>query len=194
VRPSIEDLKTLWLHAYSRSAFDEAIEYLDLLPKVPAGVMARVLISAAVVAYARPFSACRVTSTEKVVPLRGVKPPDDLAENHQDAIDLRNKLIGHKDAVPAERHTTSPNIVLIHKLPTYFEVHTTTIDSMDQSAQLALKKLCVFFKQHCESIISPITKRYFAEVMKNPDGIYELIISEPPSDWIKPFQPKASAA
>jgi hypothetical protein len=194
VRPSVDELKRLWLHAYARSSFHEADEWLDVLSNVPAdSSVARALICAAVVAYARPFSRFRLTATEKVAPLRGIAPPKQLSEKHQDAIDLRNKLIGHKDATPASRHTNTPNVVLIHNQRTQFEVHTTRIDSMDESFRLALKELCAFFVAHCETVMKPITKAWFPEINKERLGLYELIISEPPNEWIRPFRPSTSA-
>ena len=196
VRPTVDELKSLWLFAYARSSLYEAMEWLDLLPKLPAGsALERAVICAAVVAYVRPFSECRVRPKEKIVPLKGVAPPDDLAGNHQDAIDLRNKMIGHKDATPAERHSSTPNMVLAHVENAHVAFHTTMIGGMDDSVRLALKNLCLFFIAHCEKYMKPITKVLAPEIRrKYQPGIYELVISEAPNEWIKPFKPPASAA
>jgi hypothetical protein len=191
MRPSHDELKRLWLHAYSRSSLHEANEWLDVLPSAPAdSSVARALICAAVVAYARPFSRFRVTPTEEVAPLRGIAPPQHLVENHQDAIDLRNKMIGHKDATPAKRHATTPNMVLIHLTPTHFDLHTTMIGGMDEPVRLALKELCLFFVRHCETVMKPLTKALFPEISKRQPGTYELVISEPPAEWLRPFCPQ----
>ena len=58
------------------------------------------LVYAAVVAYCRPFTKSQVKTDERVVPLGGVLPPSHLANAHNNLINLRNKVIGHKDAVP----------------------------------------------------------------------------------------------
>ena len=191
MRPSRDELERLWLHAYARSSFNEAHQWLDLLPKMQRdSPEMQAILCAAVVAYARPFSRFRVSPTKEIAPLSGVAPPKQLRDNHRDALDLRNKVIGHKDAMPAKQHTTTPNIVLLHVTPTYFEMHTTTVGSMDESTREALKELCVFFKKHCEKIIRPLTKRNVSEVLKRSPDVYELIVSDAPSEWLRPFRPQ----
>jgi hypothetical protein len=191
MRFSTDELKRLWLHAYSRSSLNEAVEWIDALPHLPPDLpLGRALVCAAVVAYARPFSRCRVSPTEEVAPLQGIAPPMHLIERHRDALNLRNKVIGHKDATPAKGHSTTPNMVLLNIAATQFDLHTTMIGGMDEPTRLALKELCLFFIQHCENIMRPLTNALFPEIMKKSPGVYELIISEPPEDWIRPFQPK----
>ena len=148
------------------------------------------ILCAAVVAYARPFSRFRVTATKEVAPLSGIAPPKHLRQNHREAIDLRNKVIGHKDSLPAKYHTSTPNIVLLHVTKTYFEMHTTVVGSMEEPTRAALKELCIFYREYCEGIIKPLTKAYFSEVMKRSPGIYELIVCDPPGDWLRPFHPQ----
>jgi hypothetical protein len=97
-------------------------------------------------------------------------------------------MIGHKDATPAQRHTTTPNVVLVHINSKGFNLHTTIIGEMESPMRNALKELCVYFVAHCEENLRPLTQRYFSQVMSHPPGVYELVISEPPDDWIRPFQ------
>src|SRR5262249_12396466 len=158
------------------SSFIEAFEWLDLLPTTkPDSPTMQAILCAAVVTYARPFSRFRVSPTKEIAPLSGVAPPKHLRGNHKDALLLRNKVIGHKDAMPAKHHTTTPNIVLLHVIPPLLEVHTTTVGGMEESTRKALKELCVFFRKHCEKIMQPVTKKYVSEIMKRSPGVYELI-------------------
>jgi len=120
-------------------------------------------------------------------PLGHIPPPPKLAEFHQDALDLRNKVIGHKDAVPAQRHMTTPNVVLVHTTSERFALRATTIGEMGVKTRNALRALCAHFVAHCERELRPLTKAIFSEVMRHQPGDYEMVISEPPQDWIRPF-------
>src|SRR6266849_9160336 len=168
MRPTFEELKTYWLFAYSRSSLLEADELLKAMETAtPRSIALRAIISAAVVAYARPFTKFQVTNGQRVAPLENIPPPPQLAEFHQDALDLRNKMIGHKDAIPAERHTTSPNVVLVHIRFRTFELHTTTIEEMEAETRNALRALCAYFVAHCERKLRPLTRAHFSEVMRH---------------------------
>jgi len=189
-RPTIQELQRWWLLAYSRSSLIDAGAFLNAIDTARLGSNEmRALIDAAVVAYARPFTKFQLTRHERVAPLADIDPPSNLVEFHKDALDLRNKLIGHKDATPADRHATSPNVVLLHINSTGFNVHTAIIAEMETVMRNALKELCAYFVKYCENELQPLTKGYFSEVMKHPPGHYELVVSEPPADWIRPFRP-----
>jgi hypothetical protein len=189
-RPTIEELQTFWLLAYSRASLLDANAFLEAMETAnPNSIEVRAMIDAAVVAYARPFNKFQVTRERRVAPLAEIPPPTHLAEFHQDALDLRNKLIGHKDATPARRHTTTPNVALVHIDSEGFNLHTTIISEMEAPMRNALKELCAYFVKHCEKNLRPLTRGYFSEVMKHPPGRYELVISKPPADWIRPFRP-----
>jgi hypothetical protein len=189
-RPTIEELQTFWLLVYSRASLLEANALLKAMEIAkPESIELRAIIDAAVIAYARPFNKFQVTRERRVAPLADISPPTHLAEFHQDALDLRNKLIGHKDATPAQRHTTTPNVVLVHINSKGFNLHTTIIGEMETPMRNALKELCAYFVKHCEKNLRPLTKGYFSEVMKHSPGVYEFVISEPPADWIRPFRP-----
>jgi hypothetical protein len=189
-RPTIEELQTFWLLAYSRTSLLDARAFLNAMDTVkPKSIELRAMIDAAVVAYARPFNKFQVTRERRVAPLADIPPPTHLAEFHQDALDLRDKMIGHKDATPARRHTTTPNVVLVHINSKGFNLHTTIIGEMETPMRNALKELCDYFVGHCEKNLRPLTRGYFSEVMRHPPGVYEMVISEPPDDWLRPFRP-----
>ncbi len=99
-------------------------------------------------------------------------------------------MIGHKDATPAKGYTATPNIVLVRIYPDNFSLNSTTIGEMEPALKSALPELCAYFVKHCEQNLSRLKKLYNSELMKNQPGEYELVISEPPTDWIVPFKPK----
>jgi len=84
MRLTLEELKSIWLHAYSRSSFVEAHQWLvDMETVEPNSSHFRALIYGAVVAYVRPFTKSRVLPGESLVPLTNVNPPTHLARAHQ---------------------------------------------------------------------------------------------------------------
>ena len=99
-------------------------------------------------------------------------------------------MIGHKDATPAKGYTATPNIVLVRIYPDNFSLNGAMIGEMEPALKSALPELCAYFVKHCEGNLSRLRKIYLSELMKNPPGQYELVISEPPSDWIVPFTPR----
>jgi hypothetical protein len=191
MRPSVEDLQTIWLLTYSRSSLIDAHEFLKALDIVaPQSLHYRALIDAAVIAYTRPFIQCQIPLKGKVVPLKDVRPPPNLAEFHRHALIMRHTMVGHKDATPVQGYTATPNIVLVKINSKGFKLHSTTIGEMEPLMRSALRELCTYFLKHCTEKLRPLTKTYYPEVMKNRPGAYELVISKPPADWIIPFQPK----
>lgn len=158
----------------------------------PESVELRALIDAAFVAYARPFSKCKVPHGPRVAPLKDVPAPVSLAYFHKSALIARNTMVGHKDATPAEGYTATPNVVLVDVDSDNFAVNCVMIGEMKDSLRHALKELCDYFVKHCERELSLWKKSYGCEVMKNPPNKYELVISDPPHDWIVPFRIKHS--
>src|SRR5438477_6580445 len=183
MRPTVEDLQAIWLFTYSRSSLLDAAGFLTELDKVaPGSLQYRALIDAAIVAYARPFTGWGLPPKGKrIAPLKGVLPPQRLAEFHKHALDARDTMIGHKDATPAKGYTATPNIVLVRIDPDNFSFNSTTIREMEPALKSALPELCAYFVKQCEGNLSRLRKIYFSELMKNPPGHYELVISEPPA-------------
>jgi hypothetical protein len=71
-----------------------------------------------------------------------------------------------------------------------FDLNGTMIGGMRPEMKRALSELCAYFVKACEPNLTRLRKRYLSEVMKNPPGQYELVISESPADWLIPFRPK----
>jgi hypothetical protein len=138
-----------------------------------------------------PFAFCH-PKRKKVVPLKGVLPPQHLAEAREYALILRDTVIGHKDATPAKGYTATPNIVPVGIYADNFSLNSVTIGEME-TLKSALPEHCDYFVKQCEGNLSRLRKIYLSELLKNPPGTYELVISEPPADWIIPFQTKHGA-
>jgi hypothetical protein len=196
MRPTVEHLQEIWLFTYSRASLLDAAKFLAELDKVELESLRYLALrDAAIVAYARPFRGCYLPmppKRKKFVPLEGVLPPQHLAEAHENALILRDTVIGHTDATPAKGYTDTPNIVLvgIDPDPRKFSLNSTTIGEMLPPLRNALPELCDHFVKHCEGNLSRLKKIYPPELMKNPPGKYELVISEAPADWLIPFRTK----
>lgn len=195
MRPTHDELKSIWLHSYSRSSLLEAQQWIDTMARInPKAPEMRALVCATVISYARPFTISQVTAKERVVPLAGVAPPQELAAAHEMVLKLRNKVMGHKDAIPAKGDAVSPNIVLLRRDATGFDLHTVIIEGMTDKNQDEVRKLCQHFTAYCESKIRPIIDHYGDEVMKYPPGMYELVVCDAPDPWVRAFAPKAAEA
>jgi hypothetical protein len=128
---------------------------------------------------------------ERVVPLAGVPPPQHLAQFHENALIQRDTMIGHKDATPAKGYTATPNVVVVRIYSgDDFSLHATMPGTMEPAMKNGLSELCTYFVKHCESKLDRLNWTYRSEFMEYPLGQYELVISEPPADWLIPFQTK----
>jgi len=199
MRAAVEDLQAIWLFTYSRSLLLDAKNFLAELREVvpdldkitPESLRYRALVEAAVVSYGRPFTTCFLPPKRKVVPLAGVPPPQHLAEFHDNALILRDTMVGHKDATPAKGYTATPNIVVVRIYPDdNFSLNATMLGRMEPAMKSGLGELCNYFVKHCEANLSRLRKHYLSEFMKHQPGQYELVISEPPADWLIPFRTK----
>jgi hypothetical protein len=193
-RPSLEELQRVWLLAYSRASFLEAAEFLKAMDAAnPESVTFRALVHAAFVAYARPFNQCKVPGRRRLVPLKDVPPPPLLADFHRHALDARNTTIGHKDATPARGYTATPNVMLFEIKSSNFGINTAMPSEMKDPMKKAMRELCDHFVKHCEQELGRWKRAYGSEVMKKPPGDYELVICEPPFDWMIPARTKHGA-
>jgi hypothetical protein len=198
MRPTIAHLQAIWLFTYSRSSLLDAANFLgqvsDIAPALdkvtPESLRYRALVDAAIISYARPFTTCFLPPNRRVKPLGDVRPPEHLTEAHEHALILRDTMIGHKDATPAKGYTASPNIVVVRIWNGNLSLNGTMIGDMYPELKNALTELCAHFVKHCESNLSQSRKRYLSEFMQHPTGQYELVISEPPADWLTPFRTK----
>jgi hypothetical protein len=197
--PTVADLQAIWSFTYSRSSLLEAKNFLaevsdvapDLNQVTPESLRYRALVYAVITAYARPFTTCRIPPNRQFKPLDNVPPPQELAQFHDDALILRNTMIGHSDATPAKGYTASPNMVVVRIYPdNKFSLHSVTLGEMEPPMKKALPELCDHFVLHCDANLSRLMKPYRSELMNRPPGRYELVIAEPPADWIVPFKPK----
>src|ERR1700747_1798787 len=119
MRPTVEDLQAIWRFTYSRASLLEAVKYLEELDTVATdSPQYRALIHATIAAYARPFTSCYLPPRrKKVVPLKDILPPRHLTQFHGHALTMRDTMIGHTDATPAEGYTATPNIVVVRIYP-----------------------------------------------------------------------------
>jgi hypothetical protein len=194
MRPTFDDLKNLWLIAYSRGSLCEADRWVDDMAKVESSPsLLAALVCAAVIAYVRPFTESRLpvsavagaVEKKEIIALEGILPPSQLAPAHTEVLALRHKVLGHKDATPAQGHTETANKLLLRvEAGGGVALHTTPPIEMDVQARRDLKALCSHFIAHCEQQFDLFVKKYRAELTLSP-GRYQIFICEPPDDWIK---------
>jgi hypothetical protein len=186
MRPTFDDLKRLWTLTYSRSALLEADRWLGKMERVSDRELLSGLVCAVIAAYGRPFTQSRVAPGQTIVPLRGVAPPKHLEATHCDLLNIRNKVIGHKDATPAPGHTETPNVLIVRRDDAGFHLHTSITQEMDRELRGRIKELCSYYVTHCDQQLDSLIKKYGAEFAQLKPGVYDVIVSEEPGDWIRP--------
>ena len=181
--------------AYSRASFLETIAFVKQMDGTkPETVEMQALIEATFIAYNRPFKKCQIAPGRYIAPLKQIPPPPRLAEFHEDALEARDRMIGHKDATASKRYTATPNIVTVTIVSGNFDIGTFgRFAEMESPMRNALRELCDYFVDHCEQEVSLWKKAYGCDVMEKGQGKYELVISEPPAEWLVPFRVKHGA-
>ena len=187
MRPTVEDLQAIWRFIYSRASLLQAAEFFAELDNVvPESIQGRALIEMTLIAYARPFTGCLLPPKgDKLIPLDDVSPPQHLAKVHREMLKLRNTVIGHKDA------TATQNVVKVEIIhPPRVTLNVAMVGGVWPPLKSWLDELCNHFVKHCDDNLHRLNKTHRAEFMKHPPGQYQLVISEPPADWLTPFQTK----
>jgi hypothetical protein len=95
--------------------------------------------------------------------------------------------MGHKDARPGEGNEESPNLVILNLFPASTDVHTIGYGEMTEEVRDEVCALCDYFVGQCLLRLDPVIKRCLPAIRKHPVGTYKLCLTEPPHDWIKPF-------
>src|ERR1700733_1336608 len=88
----------IWRYTYARSSLVEAREAAKLLaanPRLP-DEMKRSIVYQVVIAYARPFTKSQVTDSKRIVPLEDELVPAEFRALHEEYIQMRNCVFGHK--------------------------------------------------------------------------------------------------
>jgi hypothetical protein len=186
MRPTINELKSLWALAYSRSAMIQADGWVaDMEVIDPRTTNYRALICALVAAYARPFTKSQVTSSERIIPLAGVPPPSELELTHSNLLSLRNKVIGHVDVLPAKGHAETPNKMLIFRDANGFDLHTVLTSDIAGEERQKIRQLCAHFRAYCDEKLMPLMAKISGDVPASP-GVYEVMLTDEPEEWFKP--------
>jgi hypothetical protein len=186
MRPAFEDLKSFWILAYSRAAFSEVLRFVDAMQKTePLSIELRALTSATVISYARPFTKSQITRHQRIIPLKGVVPPSDLASLHDELLAMRDRVIGHKDATLGREN---PNMVIINRGKRgKTSLRTLAIANFSPVKLQGIRELCAHFIKYCDEQGRPIMQRCEAAVLSLRPGVYELLATQAPDEWVRPI-------
>jgi hypothetical protein len=186
--PSQHDRIEIWRYIYARSSLVEAREAARLLvahPEFPDDIK-RAIVYQIVIAYARPFTKSQVTDSKRIVPLTSDVVPVEFRPLHGEYLQMRDRTIGHKDAIAFPSELL--NKVIVDKDDTGFELHTVSPFAMFDTGLQQTISLCDRLIEHCISKVQDYC-RHFVGVGK---GTYVLSIEENPAEWLSMMPNKAS--
>ena len=178
--PSHHDRIEIWRYTYARSSLIEAREAAKLLlahRELPSEIQ-EAIVCQIVVAYARPFTKSQVTESKRIVPLASDVVPGEFQALHTEHLEMRDRGIGHKDAIA---FPSSPmNKVIVRRDDTGFELHTVSHYTMLEGGLRQTIKLCDCLIDHCIAKLTPHCS-CFVDVKQ---GVYVLSIEEDPKEWL----------
>jgi hypothetical protein len=178
--PSHNDRIEIWRYTYARSSLVEAREAAKLLlahPELPPEIQ-EAIVCQIVVAYARPFTKSQVTNSRRIVPLADDVVPAEFHALHTEHLEMRDRGIGHKDAIA---FPSSPmNKVIVRRDDTGFELHTVSHYTMLEGGLRQTVRLCDHLIDHCIAKLTP----YCACFVGVEKGVYVLSIEADPKEWL----------
>jgi len=178
--PSHHDRIEIWRFTYARSSLVEAREAAKLLIAHPefSDEIKQAIVYQIVVAYARPFTKSQVTDSERIVPLAKDVVPAEFQRLHDEYLQMRDRTIGHKDAVA---FPSAPlNKVIVHIDDAGFQLHTVSPFTMLDSGLQQTISLCDRLIEHCVSKV----RGYCHHFVGIGRGTYVLSIEGNPAEWL----------
>jgi len=170
----------MWRYTYARSSLIEARQAARFLienPKLPDQVR-QALVCQAVIAYARPFTKSQVTESKRIVPLSSEVVPAEFRDLHNEYLQMRDRTIGHKDAVAFP--WAPVNRVIVRVDDTGFELHTVSPYAMVDTGLRQTVKLCDYLVEYCASKV----QEHFSHFVGIGKGVYFLSIEADPIEWL----------
>ena len=194
MKPSEQERIAIWKWAYTRGCLLNCSSFLDELVAAnnyPHTVI-RALNDAAIVSYGQPFTNWDVlpkipgerAKKISIKPLDQIAPPDVLKIAHDQLLELRHKVVAHKDATGGDFEKVS--LVHILRDQTGFNVAPIQLARLHRPLIDKAKQLCTFYINHCASELSPIIEKYKDSIFARDVGKYELVL-DPSADWLKPL-------
>jgi hypothetical protein len=179
--PSHQDRIEIWRYTYARSSLIEAREAAKLLiahPEFPDEIK-EAIVYQIVIAYARPFTKSQVTNSKRIVPLAIDVVPAEFQPLHDEYLQMRDRTIGHRDAVA---FPSAPlNKVIVHVDNAGFvELHTVSPFTMLDSGLQQTLLLCEHLIKHCVLKVGDYCHHFVGVA----PGTYVLSIDENPAEWL----------
>jgi hypothetical protein len=182
--PPQHDRLEIWRCVYARDSLLEASEAAKFLlaNRSLCPPLQRAVVCHIVIAYARPFTKCKITASRtKTFLLDGEKavPPEFQAQHHE-LLNMRNWAIGHKDAT-AFPDATLLNKVLVRVSGGMVQMNAAVPTGIADSLLQDTVKLCRrLVADCCEAEI----KKYISHFSGRDQGLYYLNLEESPSEWL----------
>ncbi len=178
--PSQDDRIEIWRYTYARSSLVEAREAANLLathPEFPNEIK-QAIVYQIVISYARPFTKSQVTDSKRITPLAGEVVPAEFRQLHDEYLQMRDRTIGHKDAVAFPAAPLNKVIVLVDD--TGFELQTVSAFTMLDTGLQQTISLCDRLIEHCVSKVQAYC-HHFDGIAK---GTYLLRTDGNPTEWL----------
>lgn len=178
--PSQADRIQFWKHAYARASFVQSQVFIELLLRENPDfntTLRRALTVAIVTTYCRPFK------QRKPVRLSDEIVPSKYQEIHNKAIELRDKVIAHRDidGPTADWGFVSQLRVTVGQTGVTFDTLSPNIDNdMATNLKPLIKELVVMM----DTEMTPFLKKFNP---LPPPATYVISLEETPTEWLIPI-------
>jgi hypothetical protein len=178
---SKSDRVAFWKHSYARSSFIQANEFAKLLLRENPPFLSTLrsaLTFAIVTSYARPFK----QRAEVKLPRNLV--PAEFQQLHDETIEMRDKIIAHRDVDGPMADWGFVSQVQILVEPTAMQVNTLSPIMENERADQMLPLFAALIKLMDEKI-----DPFFGHFRPPPaPGVYTLSLEENPAEWLQKVQ------
>ena len=139
----------------------------------------KAFVTQLVIAYARPFTKCQLTSSLRAAPLAESLVPHQFVDLHREHWDIRNRAVGHKDATAFPSQPL--NRVVLHVDDGGLELTTTSVYDLSDDALRRTIELCELLVRHCGSEL----QKYMSHFAGVPPGDYLMSTESAPVAWLE---------
>jgi hypothetical protein len=182
-QPTCRERLDFWRDCYALSAFRDVHDYIPRWERRdPEDVgFRRALEVAILVSYARPFKQRKRVRLEKeIVPAR-------FRETHEEVIELRDKVIAHRDTDgPSSGGWDFINDLIIGKEKEWHVTIQTNTPGMSDESMTSLKRLVDHLIPIMEHRTAAFRMRLYPLL---GDGWFKISLAESPVAWLQPDEP-----
>lgn len=141
------------------------------------------LLTALIVTYARPFTVAQVAPKRKLIPMHDIPVPAEHKSLHDDHMEMRHQVFGHKDATGPDTGSGLLNQVRFVLGDGYLNLHTVRAGFYEPRRLQETETLANELVALLDDKINDFMESYPLPISEK-EGVFVLNLDDPTKPWI----------